>query len=30
MTAIDTNVPVYAFDRDDPVRQQKAKDLITD
>ncbi len=29
MTAIDTNVPVYAFDRDDPVRQQKAKDLIS-
>lgn len=28
MNAIDTNVLVYSFDTDDPVRQQKAIELI--
>ena len=28
MNAIDTNVLVYSFDTDDPVRQQQAIELI--
>jgi predicted nucleic acid-binding protein len=28
MNAIDTNVLVYSFDADDPVRQQQAIELI--